>query len=88
MSLFDARTPEEAMQLIAEGADVNERIRDRSTPLHRVRYPEIARVLIDAGADVNALNIYGQTPLHNAQNPEIVRLLLENFKYINYYTFV
>ena len=54
---------------LANGADVNAKRGDFTTPLHLAAqggYKEIAELLIAAGADVNAKNNWGSTPLHYA----------------------
>ena len=70
--------------LISEGADVNAKGDDGSTPLlyaseHEIW--EVVTLLVKAGADVNARDTVGQTPLMyaagNSSTPEIVQLLLE-----------
>ena len=70
--------------LISEGADVNAKGDDGSTPLLYASEHEIWEVgppLVKAGADVNARDTVGQTPLMyaagNSSTPEIVQLLLE-----------
>lgn len=53
-------------QLIADGADVNERDRGQRTPLHMIyESPQmnVARLLVASGADINAQDHLGQTPL-------------------------
>ena len=52
--------------LIEEGADVNVRSRDGSTPLHSAAFlgrTEIAELLIQKGAEVNPKNYRDETPL-------------------------
>ena len=75
----------ELEKLIAEGANVNVRVANGSTPLHyALRFyskenKDFARILTDNGADVNARDEKGSTPLINAvrsEDVETVRLLL------------
>ena len=56
-------------QLIAQGADVNEKDRQRYTPLHSAASSgnvAVAELLIARGAEVNAKDWESFTPLHNA----------------------
>jgi cytohesin len=56
-------------QLIADGADVNAKNRDGTTPLQTAAirgHKEFLQLLIANGADVNAKNEDGMTPLHCA----------------------
>jgi ankyrin repeat protein len=68
--------------LLAVGADPNEREADGTTPLMRAihgRLPEIAEILIAASADVSARNSYGVTALYiaaRAGDPVATRMLL------------
>ena len=70
--------------LIANGADVNERIiTGGDTPLHRAASggtAEVVEILLEAGALVNARNTFGDAPLHHAarneNSGEITRALL------------
>ena len=58
---------EVAKLLVSQGADVNAKAEDGSTPLHLVswfRHLEIARLLVSKRADVNAKTKDGDTPLH------------------------
>jgi len=70
-------------RLLAEGADVNESGKGRSTPLHRAARSgqvESASLLLDAGADVEATDGKGWTPLQWAAyggHSAVVQLLLE-----------
>ena len=60
--------------LIANGADVNERINTGGdTPLHRAASggtTEVIEILLEAGALVNARNTFGDAPLHHAARNE------------------
>ena len=60
--------------LIANGADVNERIiTGGDTPLHRAASggtAEVVEILLEAGALVNARNTFGDAPLHHAARNE------------------
>ena len=68
--------------LLDEGANINTRMANGSTPLLGAlyyRYPQTAELLISRGADVNARTVQGVTPLHQAawsDMPETCRLLL------------
>ena len=65
--------------LIAKGADVHEKAKDGTTPLHSTKTKEIAELLIAEGADVNAKGDRGSTPLHGAAfkgHKEIAELLI------------
>ena len=69
ISIWDAaRTGniEAIKQFIADGADVNAKASDASTPLHYAENKEIAELLIDKGADVDAKADNGITPLDAA----------------------
>ena len=50
--------------LLDQGADVNARDYQDSTPLHRANTPEIAGLLLDRGADINARGNLGQSLIH------------------------
>ena len=69
-ALFKAATEgniERIKQLIADGADVNAKNRDGTTPLQTAAirgHKEFLELLIANGADVNAKNEDGMTPLH------------------------
>ena len=60
--------------LIVNGANIDAKTNDESTPLSfaafynkgRGRGPEIVKCLIENGADIGAKDIYQQTPLHLA----------------------
>ena len=49
--------------LIAKGADVHEKAKDGTTPLHSATTKEIAELLITEGADVNPQSKNFGTPL-------------------------
>lgn len=74
---------EAALELIAEGADVNMAQGDGTTPLHWAAYhldTELVERLIDRGARANTLNSYGASPLGEAAkaaNADLVELLLK-----------
>jgi len=77
--------PEAARILIAHGAEIDARTKNRSTPLHfacfKGRKPghiEVARILLENHADPNAQMDNGATPLAlalNRDNTQIVALL-------------
>jgi hypothetical protein len=75
--------------LIAEGADVNEKTQEGFTPLHNAAFYgllEITKLLIENGADVNAKTLSSLTPLYNAADHgylEIAKLLIENGADVN-----
>lgn len=81
-TLFDCETEDEAIKLIDNGADVNERNGVGQTPLFFAAQKNLINVaitLLDAGADVNAKDQWGDTPLHIATingYTNVVRLLL------------
>ena len=68
---------EVAIALIEGGANVDQRDKDGSTPLHSAAflcYPKIVQALLDKGADKNARNNSGSTPLEGVELPwEIVK---------------
>jgi uncharacterized protein len=72
-----------ALQLVANGADVNQTQPDGTTPLHWAVYRfdrELVQTLLKKGARVNAINRYGASPLSEAvrvANLEIAEMLLE-----------
>jgi len=74
---------DEALELIAAGADVDLAQRDGTTPLHWAAYQldvELVQRLIAKGARANTANRYGATPLGEAAkaaNVEIASALLE-----------
>jgi ankyrin repeat protein len=58
-----------ALELIAEGVDVNAAQGDGATPLHWAAYKidlELVRTLLDRGANPNVQNRYGSSPLAEA----------------------
>jgi hypothetical protein len=76
---------DQVQQLVAEGADVNEKDSDDHTALqYAVSWGdfEAAQWFIQNGADVNTTDNWGSTPLINAifndADVELVELLLEN----------
>jgi hypothetical protein len=61
-----------AIALIEGGANVDQRDKDESTPLHSAAflcYPEIVQALLDKGADKNARNNSGSTALESVELP-------------------
>ena len=77
---------ETVKQAIADGADVNAKSDDGSTPLlHAVSFNEneIAELLIDKGADINVKDDTGLTPLHIAKSDELFELLIANGADVN-----
>jgi ankyrin repeat protein len=72
-----------ALELIAQGADVNAAQADGTTPLHWAAYQldaDLVQRLIAQGARADTANRYGATPLAEAAkaaNAEIVALLLQ-----------
>jgi len=72
-----------ALAMIADGADVNQRQPDGTTPLHWAVYRvdrELVEALLAQGAASDVVNDYGSSPLAeavNVANPELVRMLLE-----------
>ena len=86
----------QAKRLIAQGADVNDRISDGTTPLHWVAWggamstrrghKAVAELLIAHGADVNAKDMVDSTPLHFASfngRTAIAKLLIAHGANIN-----
>jgi ankyrin repeat protein len=72
-----------ALELIAEGADVNAAQGDDATPLHWAVYrldSELVELLLERGANADVKNRYGSSPLAEAVkagNAELVALLLD-----------
>ena len=61
-----------AIALIEGGANVDQRDKDGSIPLHSAAflcYPEIVQALLDKGADKNARNNSGSTALESVELP-------------------
>jgi hypothetical protein len=61
-----------AIALIEGGANVDQRDKDESIPLHSAAflcYPEIVQALLDKGADKNARNNSGSTALESVELP-------------------
>lgn len=73
----------EALALLEQGADANERSSDGTTALHWAAHlgdAELVKRLIKAGADVRATNDYGTTPLQEAAEigtVQVLKLLLD-----------
>ncbi|WP_036487969.1 ankyrin repeat domain-containing protein [Myxosarcina sp. GI1] len=65
--------------LIARGADINIRDKDRETSLHKAKSRETAELLLANGAKVNAQSKNGNTPLHYIRtlDLEVVEVLLK-----------
>ena len=82
-TLFNCETEKEARELIAKGADVNERNKRGATPLHMAAEygsTDVIRILLEAGANPGARDKNGLTPLHRAvlnNRSGATRLLLE-----------
>ncbi|HEY7671041.1 MAG TPA: ankyrin repeat domain-containing protein [Gammaproteobacteria bacterium] len=72
-----------ALELIADGADVNAPQGDGATPLHWAVYkldPELVERLLDRGANADVENRYGSSPLAEAVkagNAQLVEMLLD-----------
>jgi ankyrin repeat protein len=72
-----------ALEMIADGADVNRAQPDGTTPLHWAAYrvdQELAQRLLKKGAKANVVNRYGASPLAEAArvaNVPLVGMLLE-----------
>jgi len=67
--LIQNRERQQALALIADGADVNEAQGDGTTPLHWAVYhvdAELVSVLLDSGANADVINAYGSSPLAEA----------------------
>lgn len=72
-----------ALDLIANGADVNAAQADGSTPLHWAAYKldtELVQKLLERGAKTDVMNEYGSSPISEAvkaANAELVKVFLE-----------
>ncbi|MEG9861781.1 MAG: ankyrin repeat domain-containing protein [Parvularculales bacterium] len=72
--------------LLANGADIEDRAEDGSTPLHWAAWfssaSAVVKLLLDHGADIEARNGWGSTPLHraaeNSETSAVVELLLDH----------
>ncbi len=67
-------------QLVAEGADINEKDQQGETPLYIAAWNgnlQAVEILIKAGAEVNIRDIYGDTPLMAAVDQGNVRIVKE-----------
>ena len=76
-------------QLLASGADVNEKDAAFNTALHLASdnaHLEVIRVLIEKGADIDAGNLTDRTPLANAvwgKHADVVQILIVNGADVN-----
>ena len=74
----------EVERLIREGEDVNRKVENGCTPLHRAAgngHTDTVKLLLDRGANIDDRNNKGNTPIHLAAKwgyTETVKLLLEN----------
>lgn len=83
-TLFDENlTYDEAVQLIKDGVDVNERNDYDNAPLHVVQEFKIAELLINNGANVNQLDDCDNTPLHLVNDINIAKLLIAHGADVN-----
>ena len=82
-ALIEAGQRREAIELIEQGADVNEAQGDGTTPLHWSVYrvdTELTALLLEHGANPSAVNVYGSSPLGEAVKTaaeELVEMLLD-----------
>ena len=80
-SLHTCDTVQQAIDLIANGADINGRDRNNRTPIHaNMRQGKINIVLYLISlttANINLQETDGTAPLHLAESPEVNRTLLE-----------
>ena len=73
----------EVERLIREGEDVNRKVENGCTPLHRAAgkgHTDTVKLLLDRGANIEKKDNYGDTPIHLAArqgNTDTVKLLLE-----------
>lgn len=68
----------DAVELIKNGADVNEEVEYGYTPLFYATTVEIVQLLIEHGADINHKNHDGYTLIHWSKYVEIIKLLITN----------
>jgi uncharacterized protein len=79
----ESKDHDEALKLLAGGADARAKDVDGTTALHWAAHyadAELAGKLIGAGADANAINDYGSTPMMEAAtigSTEVLQLLLK-----------
>ncbi len=60
---------EQVQTLLAQGADLNGKDKNGSTPLHEAAgngWVDVVRLLLEKGANVKAIDASGRTPLHRA----------------------
>ena len=82
-SLIEAGQRSAAIELIEQGADVNEAQGDGTTPLHWAVYRvdvEMTALLLEHGAHPGAVNAYGSSPLGEAvkvAEDDLVEMLLD-----------
>ena len=73
-------SPEVIRQLLAEGADVNQRI-EGDTPLHRAALNNtetaVIAALLEAGADISSRDSENATPLHSAAYNNVEPMVIE-----------
>ena len=83
-TLFDhSLTFEEVLELIKNGANVNDVNGYYETPLFYIDDLNIAKLLIKHGSNVNHRNIYNMTPIFCQDNIDICQLLINNGANIN-----
>ena len=82
-TLFDARSKEDVLNALREGAAIDARDDDQDTPLHwacRNGHREVAMALIEKGAAIDARDDDQDTPLHLAcddNHLEVAMALIE-----------